>query len=654
LQALALGFILWASLNNKILRMLQQILSSSRATKRFISITYDTFAFFFAYISSIGLRMGEFSSPSPAELEAVAITSFLSILILIKLGLYRAVLRFIGREAIMRIFAGTALSGAILAISCLLLDSHTPRSVPIIYCMVTLFLIGFPRLALRSILQISDNQKKTTVLIYGAGEAGRLLGVQLNLGSLFHVIGYVDDDSKLKGSTINGAPIYASKEIEDLIHKFGVQRILLAIGNSTRQQRKSIIERLEPLPTRIQTIPPISDILSGKSTVNDVRDVDIADLLGREQIPAKPELLEKCIANKVVMVTGAGGSIGAELCRQILAARPKTIVLYELNEFSLYSIEKELLENLGKRNIKVVPILGSVQHKERLELIMTTYGVQTVYHAAAYKHVPLVEHNIVEGVRNNVFGTLSCAQAAIKTGAENFILVSTDKAVRPTNIMGASKRLAELCLQALQTKAINTRFTMVRFGNVLGSSGSVVPLFRDQIDKGGPITVTHPDIIRYFMTIPEAAGLVIQAGSMAKGGEVFVLDMGEPVKILDLAKRIIHLSGLTEKNGVNTNGDIEITFTGLRPGEKLYEELLIGDDVKGTEHTRIMVAEEAYLSWAETEQLIEKLDKACSQFNCEDIQKLLITAPTGFNPDHKIEDALWKENSNQESSAILN
>ena len=354
------------------------------------------------------------------------------------------------------------------------------------------------------------------------------------------------------------------------------------------------------------------------------------------------------------MVTGAGGSIGSELCRQIIQRGPSKLILHELNEFALYSIEQEASKNYNIQNCEIISLLGSVQNCNRIETIMSTYHVQTVYHAAAYKHVPLVERNIVEGVRNNIFGTLHTAEAAIAAGVETFTLVSTDKAVRPTNIMGASKRMAELCLQALQTRAPQICFSMVRFGNVLGSSGSVVPLFRRQLERGNPITVTHPDMIRYFMTIPEAAQLVIQAGSMAKGGEVFVLDMGEPVKIVDLARKMIHLSGLTEKTADAPSGDIEIQFSGLRPGEKLYEELLIGNNVSGTEHSRIMMAKESFLTWKETHEIIQKLDIACHDFCCETIQQILLSAPTEFHEEHTLQDSIWKENSTHLPVELLN
>ena len=398
--------------------------------------------------------------------------------------------------------------------------------------------------------------------------------------------------------------------------------------------------------SEILTTPAVQDIVSGKAKIEEVKEVEIEDLLGRDCVAPNSELLTSNIKDKVVLVTGAGGSIGSELCRQIIKQQPTKLILLELNEFSLYTIEQELqnyCQSHDNCQVEIISILGSVQKENRLETIFKTFGVQTIYHAAAYKHVPMVEHNVVEGVRNNVFGTWYCAEAAIKAGIERFVLISTDKAVRPTNVMGASKRLAELILQALSKRQSETLFCMVRFGNVLGSSGSVVPLFREQIKNSGPITVTHPDIIRYFMTIPEASQLVIQAGAMGKGGDVFVLDMGEPVKITSLAQKMIRLSGLTEKTESEPNGDIEIKFTGLRPGEKLYEELLIGDNVEGSEHPRIMTANEVHLTWPETHNLLNRLDRACHEFKVEDVINLLLEAPAAFTHESKNPDWVLNE-----------
>jgi FlaA1/EpsC-like NDP-sugar epimerase len=421
----------------------------------------------------------------------------------------------------------------------------------------------------------------------------------------------------------------------------------------SRRARRDVIESLEPLPVHVQTVPNIEDLISGKAQVDDIREIDVEDLLSRPPVAPDESLMQATLLDKSVLVTGAGGSIGSELCRQILRIKPRTLVLFELSELALYTIDKEL-ESLATQmgiDCRIVPLLGSVQDEARVREIMEHFDVETVYHAAAYKHVPLVEQNIIEGVCNNVLGTLRTARAARDTGVETFVLVSTDKAVSPTSIMGASKRFAELVLQALQENANGTRFAMVRFGNVLESSGSVVPLFREQIRRGGPVTVTHPEIIRYFMTIPEAAQLVIQAGGMAHGGEVFVLDMGEPVKIRDLAARMIKLMGLTVKDGDNPNGDIEISFTGLRPAEKLYEELLIGENVAGTEHPRIMRAREDYLSRDEINPLLDELQLAARAVDRRQVRDVLMRAVIEYEPNNGIDDLLWDESEASEAPA---
>ena len=453
---------------------------------------------------------------------------------------------------------------------------------------------------------------------------------------------------KLHGTYLLGNKIFSPNDISKLVRKYHIKIILLAIPSASRGERKSIIDSLIPLKIKVRTIPDMEEILQGHAKIDELREVKIEDLLGREPVLPNKELLQKNIFDKTVMVTGAGGSIGSELCRQIILNKPNTLILFELSEFSLYSIHQELVE-IVKRNsfsTKIYPMLGNVQDIERLDCVLDHFNVDTIYHAAAYKHVPLVEYNIIEGIRNNIFGTYNVARCAAEYNVKSFVLISTDKAVRPTNTMGASKRMAELCLQALsdQLKNSQTCFSMVRFGNVLGSSGSVIPLFRKQILKGGPITVTHPDIIRYFMTIPEAAQLVIQAGAMAKGGDVFILDMGEPVRIVDLAKNLIQLSGLSVKDENSLKGDIEITYTGLRPGEKLYEELLIaGDNVQKTEHSRIMTAEEHYLPFDQLSSVLVQLEQACKNGDYMSIREILLNAPTGFNPTTEIVDVLYKD-----------
>ena len=487
-------------------------------------------------------------------------------------------------------------------------------------------------------------------MIYGAGNAGVQLASALGYGREFRPVAFIDDDELLHKQKVNGLRIYPLSSLRYLIEKYQVSDVLLAMPSANRARKSEIIRLLEPFAVHVMSMPGLSEIAQGKVTVDALQEVDIADLLGRDAVAPDQSLLHANIAGKVVMVTGAGGSIGSELCRQIILLQPESLILCEISEFALYAIEKELQHLLTKakndKEIKLIPVLGSVVNAKRCEKICKTFKVRTIYHAAAYKHVPMVERNPGEAVWNNIFGTLHAAMAAIKTEVETFVLISTDKAVRPTNTMGATKRFAELILQALcfnQAYNTNSRFTMVRFGNVLGSSGSVVPLFKEQIARGGPVTVTDERIIRYFMTIPEAAQLVIQAGAMGQGGDVFVLDMGEPIRIVDLAKRMIHLSGLEIKDAEHPGGDIEISYTGLRPGEKLYEELLIGDNVSKTGHERIMRAQEQVIPWTELEKMLAVLEQATQDDDFERVRAVLADAVTGFVPQCEIEDVLWKE-----------
>lgn len=637
--------------------MLRKLLETSRGTKRTISLAYDTLALGFSFYIAIGLRLGrtDFQMGAP-ELATLAITVVVSIFVFARLGLYRAILRFMAHQALVSVALGVAASSAALAASSFFLHASIPRSVPIIYAFAALFFVGTPRLLVRSIvllLKPQPGEGKEKVIIYGAGHSAFQLASALQ-GSRYKVVGFVDDNPRLHGTVLRGLVVRSPKELHEIAKRKRVKHILLALGNAPRSRRSAIIDRLEPLEISIKTIPAMGDILSGKSKIEDIKDVEIEDLLGRDPVAPDQGLMDACITAKHVLVTGAGGSIGAELCRQILKQAPRRLVLFEIGEFNLYKLQQELGADIDEYapGTELISIIGSVQNRAHLEDTLKTFNIHTVYHAAAYKHVPLIEHNLVEGVKNNVFGTWHCAEAAIAAGVESFVLISTDKAVRPTNIMGATKRLAELVLQALAQRQSATRFTMVRFGNVLGSSGSVVPLFREQIKNGGPVTVTHPDIIRYFMTIPEAAELVIQAGSMGKGGDVFVLDMGEPVKIVDLATRMIHLSGLTERNDEHPQGDLAIEFTGLRPGEKLFEELLIGEQVSGTEHARILRAEETALSWERIKVLLRELQQASDQFACDRLRALLLEAPTGYVPEYNdIYDSAWSAKQRQRSQA---
>ena len=566
-----------------------------------------------------------------------------TLFIFARVGLYRAILRYLSVHALLTIVISCFASAILLIVLGYFFDIFIPRSVPIIYATYLILLCGGARLCVRIIVsQVMCKQKKR-VIIYGAGDSGRQLVNLLRQGNEYHPVGFIDDEKRLFKTVVNGLTVFNRNNLHSLITKKRADIILLAMPSATRTQRKNIIDSLVDLPAEIKSIPKFSDLLSGAATIDQLRDVPIEDLLGREPVPAKPQLLEANIKNKTVMVTGAGGSIGSELCRQIVLQKPSSLILFELSEFALYKIDKELSELVIEQglNIKIIPLLGSVQRLNRLKTVLKSFQIQTLYHAAAYKHVPLVEYNVVEGVRNNVFGTYYMALAAIEAEVESFVLISTDKAVRPTNVMGTTKRMAELVLQSLAAENHNTRFCMVRFGNVLGSSGSVIPLFKRQIAEGNYVTVTHPDIIRYFMTIPEAAQLVIQAGALGKGGDVFVLDMGEPVKIVDLASNLIKLSGLEIKSVSNPYGDIEIRYTGLRPGEKLFEELLIGDDVGKTEHERIMCAHESFLPYSEYKVILEGLDKACHDFDHQKIRDILLAVPTGFNPTDGIGDLVW-------------
>lgn len=629
--------------------MFSFLLEAPRNTKRLITIAYDSLIIPFAIYAALALRQGEFFIGMNQDIITTGIiTTFATLLIFVKTGQYRAVIRYMAGKAFSSLAIGITISALVLGASSFITQANIPRSCIIIYWFTAFALLGGPRLLIRAIITQQDNAQKEPVLIYGAGNQGFALASALSHSDFFRPIAYIDDNRKKHKTVIQGLKVYDKNHITELCDAYPIKKVLLALGNSTPSQRKTLIESIaQNNQLEILTTPAVQDIVSGKAKIEEIHEVDIQDLLGRDSVIPTQNLLDKNIKNKVVLVTGAGGSIGSELCRQIIKQNPSKLILLELNEFSLYSIEQEL-NNLCNSNgdpIEIISILGSVQRQNRLETIFKTFNVQTIYHAAAYKHVPMVEHNVVEGVRNNVFGTWYCAEAAIRAGVESFVLISTDKAVRPTNVMGASKRLAELVLQALANRQKSTLFCMVRFGNVLGSSGSVVPLFRKQIKEGGPITVTHPDIIRYFMTIPEASQLVIQAGAMGKGGDVFVLDMGDPVKITTLAQKMIRLSGLSEKTDNETNGDIEIKFTGLRPGEKLYEELLISDDVEGSEHPRIMTANEIHLTWPETHNLLNRLDAACHDFKVEEVINLLLEAPAAFNKQGDIPDWVYNQTS---------
>lgn len=626
------------------------IFGISRSTKRVISLFIDIILLISSFFLAYWTRLGGIVAFDNTEIWMTLLcTILITLFTFIKLGLYRAVLRYISFKSLAMVAGGAFVSAVSLIFFSFFIGSDIPRTVPIIYFSYVFLLCGSARMLIRYYVSLILDKDNESVLIYGAGTTGRQLAVLLKHAYRYRIRGFIDDNVKLHGTYLLGNKIYSSNDISNLVKKYHIKVILLAIPSASRCERKAIIDSLIPLKIKVQTIPDMEEILQGNAKIDEFREVKIEDLLGREPVLPNQELLQKNILNKTVMVTGAGGSIGSELCRQIILNEPNALILFELSEFSLYSIHQELLEIVKKNNItntKIYPVLGNVQDIERVDRVLSHFNIDTIYHAAAYKHVPLVEYNMIEGVQNNVFGTYNVARCAAEHGVKSFVLISTDKAVRPTNVMGASKRMAELCLQALseQLKDSQTCFSIVRFGNVLGSSGSVIPLFRKQILKGGPITITHPDIIRYFMTIPEAAQLVIQAGAMAKGGDVFILDMGEPVKIVDLAKNLIQLSGLSVKDENNPKGDIEITYTGLRPGEKLYEELLIGgDNVRKTAHPRIMTAEEVYLPFEQLSEVLSELENSCKDANYMAIRQTLLNAPTDFNPTTEIVDVLYKD-----------
>jgi FlaA1/EpsC-like NDP-sugar epimerase len=623
--------------------MFDYFLKLSRFNKRLVSLAADTLALFFSLWAAFALRleMG-FWLPDKGQLLISALTVVFTLGVFVRLGLYRAVVRYMSDRAFFTIITGVGISALLLIVLGYSLHVLVPRSVPIIYAALALIFVGGSRMSVRMLVHHSSSRNKDCVAIVGAGETGAQLAKALRQGTEYHPVAFISLVPANHKALIAGLPVFALSHLEQAVQNHGVKRLLLALDAEADVDRRHLLLQLEKLGLPVQTVPSMSELIAGQARINDIRDLELEDLLGRDPVRPDNAQVASSLYGRSVMVTGAGGSIGSELCRQIIRHRPRCLILFEQCEYSLYTIERELsrINQIEGLEVGIQPLLGNVAHRRRCEMVMRSFEVETVYHAAAYKHVPLVEHNVIEGVQNNVFGTLHTAEAAIAAGVERFVLISTDKAVRPTNVMGASKRMAELVLQGLARRQNGTLFSMVRFGNVLGSSGSVVPLFRDQIRDGGPVTVTHPDIIRYFMTIPEASQLVLQAGSMGQGGEVFVLDMGEPVKIVDLARKMIHLMGLREKTNEHPTG-IEITFTGLRPGEKLFEELLIGDDPQGTAHPRIMMAREVCMPWAGVEDVLSQLQRASHGFDCESVVNILKEAPTGFSPNGAVEDLVW-------------
>jgi len=632
--------------------MINRMIGLSRVNKQLIMLFVDSVILVLILLASFSIRLGYWYFPQSDLIWVIFGAPVVASIIFVRFGLYRAVIRYVGFKALWSIVQAVSLYALVWGvIGFMAAVDGIPRSVILINWALSLLAIGGLRFVARWLLTRDGNLKSSAqsganckkVLVYGAGDAGIQLVSALVHSSEYKPVGFIDDLKELQGHQITGLNVYSIDVIEGVISKLNVDEVLIAMPSASRTKRLAVIDQLEPYPVHVRMLPGVAELAQGKVSIGDLREVSIKDLLGRDTVEANKELLSKNITDKVVVVTGAGGSIGSELCRQIVFLKPKALILYEMSELALYTIEKEL-SDIGMYSMDIYPILGSVNNKTRLTNVFKRFDVDTVYHAAAYKHVPMVEFNNTEGVDNNIFGTLTCAQVAIKTGVETFVLISTDKAVRPTNTMGTTKRVAELVLQALSAKQSATKFSMVRFGNVLGSSGSVIPLFKQQIKAGGPVTVTDVNMVRYFMTIPEAVELVIQAGAMGSGGDVFVLDMGKPVRIDDLARKMIRLTGLEVKDESHPEGDIEIKYTGLRPGEKLYEELLIGDNVSETDNPLIMRAEEDMLEWGELEPMLNNIQDAIKGCDHHKLRELLMQIVPGFKPQSEIVDVLYDGN----------
>jgi FlaA1/EpsC-like NDP-sugar epimerase len=597
-----------------------------------LALAWDSFSIVFALLFAFWIRLGVGNWHfSVVELSILFCTAAVTIGLFAVFGLYYQMIRYINSKTLYKIFTIIVFSVVVLIAGKYVFNFLLPATVPVIYIAVASVMVSAPRLLIQATSNSQSYKLREKCIIFGATEAGRGLATALREhGTELLPIAFVDDKSIYHGKEMLGIPVYSRAEIPQLKQKYDVTKMLLAVNNTSNTRRKELIAELEPYAIELLSIPNFADIVSGKSKIDELKEIKIEELLGRDPVPPIQSLLDVNIRKKVVMVTGAGGSIGSELCRQIVKSAPSALILFELSEFNLYQIENELSKTHG--HIVVVPVLASIQDIEVLRNTIEKYQVQTIYHAAAYKHVPMVESNVTAGIRNNVFGTSNVALIAAEYSVEKFVLVSTDKAVRPTNIMGATKRFAELFVQGIAELHSDTEFAIVRFGNVLGSSGSVVPLFTEQIRAGGPVTVTHPDIIRYFMTIPEAAALVIQAGSMGKQGEVFVLDMGEPVKIVDLAQKMAHLMGHELFTSEQQSGDIKLLFSGLRPGEKLYEELLIDDAETDTEHPRIMGANEVRIEFSEVVMLLDRLNYSLSNRDEKQAIDILVEAPLAYSP----------------------
>jgi len=643
----------------KFYKISNLILSLPKFVKHTLILLTDIFLCFFTVWFSFYLRLDKFLEIKNEVVWAALISVAIAIPLFFIFKLYKTVFRYSGLEIVSSILPAF-LVYAIIYFSIITLYGidGVSRTIGIIQPFIFFLIFIATRLLISYLLVVfpEDNKKfknVTKALIYGAGNSGSQLVTALNKSSEIKVVGFLDDDNQLNGRFLNGIKIFSTTDIKNLVKSKGVTHILLATPSANRDERKNIINKINQSKTNvlIKTLPSVLDIVEGKVTISDIRDLYIDDILGREQVEPHTSLLIKNIKNKIVLVTGAGGSIGQEICRQIIQNGPQTIILLDNNEFSLYLVLAEIetiKKNLNLEKISIISLLGSVQDESFLSELMNNYKPNTVYHAAAYKHVPLVEKNIIEGIKNNVFGTITVLECAIRNKVSDFVLVSTDKAVRPTNIMGASKRLAELCAQGIRdnSKNIETQVSIVRFGNVLGSSGSVIPKFKKQIKNGGPITLTHPEVTRYFMTIPEAAQLVIQAGAMSKGNDLFVLDMGKPIKIVDLIAQVVKLSGLTIKDIDNPSGDIEVLITGLRSGEKLFEELLLGEKLEQTSHSKILKAQDPFFSWDIIKADIEELKNLTKQDQIDEVIKILKKLVTGFKPSNQVLENFIPTNQN--------
>jgi len=622
--------------------MLNVLLSLSRAKKKWLMMIVDSIAIILVLLMSFSVRLGILYFPQSDLILIILGAPIIAIPIFIRFGLYNSIIRYIGFKTLWSVVQSVSLYAILWGVlGFMTAVNGIPRSVIVINWLLAIIVIGGMRMIARWYLSdLINKQNKKNVLIYGAGSAGRQLAVALSQSDDYVPIAYIDDSIEKQGQSINGLKIFQPENLEGLINSKKIVEVLLAMPALSQARRNTIFDSIRPYSIIVRSLPSVSELVQGKVQVEDLRKVNIKDLLGRDPVEANSKLLKIKITNKSILVTGAGGSIGSELCRQILLLKPKKLILFDVSEYSLYQIEQELI-NLNILNIEIFPVLGSVADRSRLESILCRYKIETLYHAAAYKHVPLVEYNQSQGILNNSIGTLVAAQAAISANVETFVLISTDKAVRPTNVMGVSKRIAELIIQALSKDATNTNFSMVRFGNVLDSSGSVIPLFTKQIKNGGPVTVTDKNIVRYFMTISEAVELVIQASAMSQGGDLYVLDMGEPVKIVDLAEKMIQLSGLELCNEENPQGDIEIKFVGLRPGEKLYEELLVDNDTITTDHPLIMSAKEEMIEWELLKPMLEELEDSSHNYDQAKIRELLLRIVPAYTPKTPIVDLLF-------------